>query len=196
MIFDTFDESAHRTLAVPELDFVAMIGPNSCRAQDTLRSSLTDPVGDSWFDSEDLGAFGATSPELVLQPVEKSVERKVLLLEDDPVQLMLLEQHLEALGLKTFSASTIEQARKRLYETRFELALFDIQLPDGNGLELCAQIDEDPDLMGLPVIVLSSLQQEQIVKETRAAGGSFFISKPYDPNVLLTIIEHILGASL
>ena len=170
--------------------------PISSQDQDTIRSALTNPAGDSWYDSEDLGPFAATLPKLALQPVEEPVERKVLLLEDDPAQLMLLEQHLEALGLKTFSASTIEQARKRLRETRFELALFDIQLPDGNGLELCAQIDEDPDLMGLPVIVLSSLEQEQIVRETRAAGGSFFISKHYDPNVLLTIIEHALGASL
>ncbi|MEM7477175.1 MAG: response regulator, partial [Planctomycetota bacterium] len=77
---------------------------------------------------------GSESPEPALSSVRTGDgSRKVLLLEDDPAQLMLLEQHLGALGLKVVKASTIAEARQRLTETRVELALFDIQLPDGSG---------------------------------------------------------------
>ena len=157
----------------------------------------------SLFDAEDLVheylgadacpvAFVGEEPKL--QPVQMDQpQRKVLLLEDDPAQLLLLEQHLQALGLQTCTATTIEEAKLRLQESVYELALFDVQLPDGSGLDLCAMIDDDPNLMGLPIIVLSSLNSSSMVRATRASGGCYFISKPYDPNVLLAIIERALG---
>lgn len=121
---------------------------------------------------------------------------RVLILEDDMLQLSLLEDYLQSLGLVCTSVSTIAEAKRSLEQQKFELAIFDIQLPDGSGLELCDSIADDARTSSMPTIVLSSLNQPNMVRRTRAAGGSYFISKPYDPNVLLTVIERALGTTL
>lgn len=121
---------------------------------------------------------------------------KALVLEDDEVQLELLTRHLQALELEVLPATCVKEAASLLRDQRVQLAILDIHLPDGSGLELCQEIDADPQLAGLPTIVLSSISEANLVRQTRAAGGCFFIGKPYDPNVLLAIIERALGTEL
>lgn len=129
-----------------------------------------------------------------LEPVSAdSSNGKVLVLEDDPTQLFLLTQHLESVGLKVAGAQSIAEARVILSEEAIRLAILDVQVPDGSGLELCSSIDEHPSLAGMPIVILSSISQEDIVRQTRAAGGCYFISKPYDPNVMLAVIEKLIA---
>lgn len=138
------------------------------------------------------GCADATAP--MLEPVSSTTApANILVLEDDPILLQILCRHLESIGLNVIPTSTCSEARAKLESGPVQLAILDIHLPDGSGLDLCASIDEDSRLMGLPVIVLSSVASDTIVRETRANGGRFFISKPYDPNVLLAIVERSLS---
>ena len=131
-----------------------------------------------------------------LSPLETVAPRyDCLVVEDDPAQLHLLTQHLRALRLNVATATCIADAERRLDESSFHLAILDVQLPDGSGLDLCARIDEHP-RGGFPTIMLSSMTLDSMVRQTRAVGGTFFLSKPYDPNVLLTLIERALGDNL
>lgn len=133
---------------------------------------------------------------LPVQSEISSRKLKVLVLEDDPAQLQILTQHLHSLNLTPVPAKTLQDAEARLLDTEFQLALLDVHVPDGSGMDLCARIDDDPLLAGLPVVILSSQSQSDIVRQTRSSGGCFFLAKPYDPNVLIAIIERALGASL
>jgi len=136
-------------------------------------------------------------PEAQLQaPQSARPKLSVLLLEDDELQMQVLSRHLEALNLEVLGAGTIAAASAILRDKPVNLAILDIHLPDGNGLELCEQIDSNPALSGLPIIMLSSMTEVDLVRRTRAAGGYYFIGKPYDPNVLLIIIERALGLEL
>ncbi|MFN3192170.1 MAG: response regulator [Aureliella sp.] len=119
-----------------------------------------------------------------------------LILEDDEAQRFLLHQHLDSLNFVIKSAATLEEARGHLASEQFDLGIFDVQVPDGSGLDLCAEIDLDSRHLGLPIVVLSSSNSSSMIRETRAAGGCFFLSKPYDPNVLFTIIERAIGQAL
>ena len=136
------------------------------------------------------------SPVAAPEKTGGDAQLRVLILEDDLVQLQLLADHLEAVGLKTTGVSTIRDAREQLTNSKFSLAIFDVQLPDGSGLELCNSIADDSRFCSMPTIVLSSQNQATMVRQSRAAGASFFIGKPYDPNVLLTVIERALGIDL
>ncbi len=139
-------------------------------------------------------AIIGSAPSAQLEAQQPSQPRgKVLILEDDVVQLRLLEEHLRAIGFEIVAAGTLAQARQELTKQPLQLAILDVQLPDGSGFELCEQIDSEPAYAGLPVVVLSSLRDPAIVRQTRAAGGRYFLSKPYDPNVLLAIIERALS---
>jgi DNA-binding response OmpR family regulator len=136
------------------------------------------------------------NPALVPQKNDGGGQIRVLVLEDDELQLELLIDHLQSVGLATVGVKTIAEARDQLNNAKFNLAIFDVHLPDGSGLELCNNICDDSRFCSMPTIVLSSMNQTNIVRRTRAAGASFFIGKPYDPNVLLTIIERALGTDL
>ncbi len=132
-------------------------------------------------------------PQTSLQPLSAGRRRgRVLVLEDDPLQLKLLQQHLQSVGFEVVTATCIAQARQRLSESGLQIAILDVQLPDGCGFELCEEIDSYAVYAGLPVVVLSSLREAGAVRRTRASGGRYFLCKPYDPNVLLAIIERAL----
>ncbi len=133
------------------------------------------------------------SPQTSLQQ-HSAVRRRgrVLVLEDDPLQLKLVQQHLHSVGFEVVTATSIEEARQRLCESGLQLAILDVQLPDGCGFELCEEIDSNAAYAGMPVVVLSSLTEAGAVRRTRASGGRYFLCKPYDPNVLLAIIERAL----
>ncbi len=135
-------------------------------------------------------------PLLVPEQAGDIAKPHVLVLEDDELQLELLVDHLQSLGMVVSSVQTIAEARERLNDHKFNLAIFDIHLPDGSGLDLCESIADDARFGCLPTIVLSSLSEANMIRRSRAAGASYFISKPYDPNVLLTVIERALGTSL
>ena len=137
----------------------------------------------------------AYQTQLARAPDKQAEDKRVLLLEDDPVQRQLLTKHLESLNLTVQAVSTIAEAREAI-KRRPHLAILDVHLPDGSGLEFCEQIDSDPLYAGLPMIILSSLSAEDMVRRTRASGGCYFLSKPYDPNVLLLVIERALDENV
>lgn len=148
----------------------------------------------SYIDDESaiIANGSATEPELYPENAD-AANKKVLVLEDDPTQLFLLTQHLESIGLSVVEAKSIAEAKMALAEHAIQMAVLDVHLPDGSGLDLCARIDDSPSTAGMPIVVLSSVRQDDIVRQTRRAGGCYFISKPYDPNVLLAVIEKLIS---
>ena len=76
-------------------------------------------------------------------------DARILLVDDEPDLLELLALTLQRMGLDTATALTVEDARRRLLSERFDLCLSDMRLPDGDGLDLLAWIQEH--CPGLPV---------------------------------------------
>lgn len=149
------------------------------------------PDSQSWDTQRD-GACAAV-PMLEPVPHASAHQLRVLVLEDDSLQSQLLQQTLDSLGLATVIAHSLREARQQLKLQPIDLGVFDLHLPDGSGIELCNEIDNDSKLAGLPVVIVSSNKHSDVVRRTRAVGCSYFISKPYDPNVLIAIVERLIG---
>ena len=73
-----------------------------------------------------------------------------------------------------------------------DLVLLDLRLPDATGFEVCEDLADSPCTCGTPIIILSAMEGPDIVRQARRVGCEFYVRKPYDPNVLLTLIEHAL----
>ena len=71
---------------------------------------------------------------------EESGLRKILIVEDDKVLNKTLAYNLAADGYEVTSAYSFQDAVERLKKSEFDIALLDINLPDGNGLHLCDEI--------------------------------------------------------
>ena len=89
---------------------------------------------------------------------------RVLVLEDDVLQLELLLDHLQSVGLATVGVKTVAEAREQLINAKFNLAIFDVHLPDGSGLELCNSICDDSRFCSMPTSRADSLM-------SRLSGG-------------------------
>lgn len=130
----------------------------------------------------------AVQSEPAVGPAETA--RAILITDDDESQVLSLTVRLEKQGYRTYAAYSGQQCLELAHAHRPNLVLLDLQLPDTSGLQVCEQLNDTPDTCGIPVIILSGLARADIVRCSRAAGCEYFVRKPYDPNALLTLIEH------
>jgi response regulator RpfG family c-di-GMP phosphodiesterase len=117
---------------------------------------------------------------------------QILIVEDSPTQLKLLQYLLEKNG-HTVTASTDGRAALALArQLPLNLIISDISMPDMDGYQLCREIRQDPRLEALPLLLLTSLSDPADVIRGLAAGANGFISKPYEEDHLLSSIDYLL----
>ena len=108
---------------------------------------------------------------------------KLLIVDDDLSILRVLKMRLESEGYQVEVASEIEAAKALAVRDEYELAILDLKLPDGNGIDLMRSIHEvDPDL---PVIILTAYGTIESAVEAMKAGAYKYLRKPFDYRELL-----------
>ena len=114
---------------------------------------------------------------------------EILLVEDDKGIVANLTEYLTSEGYSVKSASGQAGSIKLLESERFDLALLDISLSDGNGFAVCSAIKAD---YGIPVIFLTASSDEYSTVTGFEIGADDYISKPFRPRGLVTRIRNIL----
>ncbi len=108
--------------------------------------------------------------------------KQILIVEDDHFLNKLLTYNLTSDGYQVTSALNTRAAESALHRKDFDLVLLDMNLPDGNGLELCRLIKlQHPDTM---IIFLTANDQEQDQLRGYEAGAVDYITKPFALSVL------------
>jgi CheY-like chemotaxis protein len=116
----------------------------------------------------------------------------ILVVDDEPLIAMALEATLEDAGYRVATAANGRQGLERLAEApRPDLVLLDMMMPVMNGPAMLAAMAADPELDGVPVIVLSSLPEEAV--RERAKGVAAILRKPYTAAAILDAITRVLG---
>ena len=116
----------------------------------------------------------------------------ILAIEDDWTVRTVLEHTLKSAGYDIDLVAGISDARQLLADGHYDLVLLDLNLPDGNGLDLLRDIREDLGT-GVPVLVLSGLRQEEVVVRGLELGADDFVTKPFSPPELLARVSRCLG---
>ena len=124
--------------------------------------------------------------------VEIAERKTVLVVDDDDALVEVLERRLRQQGFDTISAYSGEDGLAAAREKIPSLILLDLRLPDTDGFEVCEQLADCAETCMIPVIILSGMERPDIIRRSRAAGCHYFVRKPYDPNVLLVLIESAL----
>lgn len=132
------------------------------------------------------------------QPRQQLVAWRATILVVDNVQsnLELARSIFEPSGYRVILAEDVEEAMALARQTRPDLVLSDVNMPEASGLDLVLRIKSDPKLASIPVILISAT----LPRDTRddlvlATGASRFLRRPIDPIVLLTEIESCLEMS-
>lgn len=114
---------------------------------------------------------------------------KILLVEDNETIIMGLEYLFQQEGFAYEVARKKKEALEKLEKSEFDLALLDISLPDGNGLDLCKQIKE---IYHLSVIFLTAREDETDVVIGFDLGAEDYIIKPFRNRELISRIKNVL----
>ena len=118
--------------------------------------------------------------------------KRIFLVEDDKEIAKNLVLLLRSEGFTVTHASTREEALAALDGNKFDLALVDISLPDGNGFTVCTEIKETGDV---PVIFLTASGDEASVVTGLNMGADDYITKPFRPRELVARIRTALRKS-
>lgn len=122
--------------------------------------------------------------------MENKQIKRALIVDDEPDICQLAEITLNRMGLDTQSANTVTNAKQLLENTTFDLCLTDMNLPDGNGIELVAYIQKKhPDL---PVAVITAYGNMEYAIKALKAGAFDFVSKPID----LQVLRHLVTSAM
>lgn len=121
----------------------------------------------------------------------------VLYIEDDFVNYALVERILEMRpGLKVMHATHgvvgIEQAQRQ----RPAMVLLDLNLPDMHGSEVLQRLRENTETAEIPVVVLSANATPSQIERLLTAGARNYITKPFDLEVFLAVVDEFAGARL
>jgi two-component system phosphate regulon response regulator PhoB len=116
----------------------------------------------------------------------------ILAIEDDWTVRTVLEHTLGSAGHDVDVAPGIIDGRKLLAEGRYDVILLDLNLPDGNGLDLLRDIRNDLGT-AVSVLVLTGLRQEDAVVRGLELGADDYVTKPFSPPELLARVGRCLG---
>jgi len=111
-------------------------------------------------------------------------EGRVLIVEDNRVNRLLLARNVEQLGLAVATAENGRLALELLHREPFDLLLLDIAMPEMDGYEVLQQMLADVQLRDLPVIVTSSVEGLDSVVRCIALGAEDYLHKPVNPVLL------------
>ncbi|OPJ60841.1 response regulator transcription factor [Clostridium oryzae] len=114
---------------------------------------------------------------------------RILLLEDDEALALGIEYTLSDEGYEVTRCSSVKSAKETFDETKFDIALLDVMLPDGNGYDVCKYIRTTSKL---PVIFLTACDEEVNVVLGLEIGGDDYITKPFRVKELISRIKAVL----
>ena len=115
---------------------------------------------------------------------------KALVVDDEPDICELLALTLERMGIETQTTLNLQDAKQALENNRFDICLTDMRLPDGDGLDLVAWMQERTP--GVPVAVITAHGNVETAVQALKLGAFDFLSKPVDLQHLRKIVENAL----
>jgi len=124
------------------------------------------------------------------------MDKKILLVDDEPFILTLLEQTLEEFeeeGVILLKAMNGEDALRLAQTERPDLVFLDVMMPRLSGYEVCQRIKEDADLDSIYVILLTARGQETDRERGIDVGADEYMTKPFDPDVIIQRTQEILS---
>ena len=123
------------------------------------------------------------------------MSQKILVVEDNNRNRRLLKILLESRGYEVIEVVTGEEAMRYLSDSKPDLILMDIQLPNVDGLELTKNIKSSPETADIPIVAVTAYAMKGDKERILEAGCDGYISKPIDTRRLALLVAEILKNS-
>jgi DNA-binding response OmpR family regulator len=117
---------------------------------------------------------------------------RILVVEDDPVILRLLEVNLGLEGFEVETAARGEEALEMAKKAPPALILLDVMMPGLSGWEVARKLKDESSTAEVPVILLSARAQEEDRRRGQELGVEAYVTKPFDPSELAEMIRRMV----
>ncbi|OGL20214.1 MAG: hypothetical protein A3K12_01580 [Candidatus Rokubacteria bacterium RIFCSPLOWO2_12_FULL_71_19] len=116
----------------------------------------------------------------------------ILVADDEPPILELIRFTLEDDQVRVVEARGCLEALRLAQAVRPELCFLDVRMPDLDGLALCRLLRQDPALAGSRIVMLTAASQEADRALGLAAGADGYLTKPFSPLALFSLVRSLL----
>jgi two-component system cell cycle response regulator DivK len=121
-------------------------------------------------------------------------DKKILLVEDDFINMRLAQHILEVEGYTVLKAATAKEALEQIESSLPDLILMDVQLPDMNGMTVVRVLRENIRTRGTPILALTACAMKGDKERILQMGCDGYISKPIDVQEFIDTLEKFLNA--
>jgi len=119
---------------------------------------------------------------------------KVLLVDDEPDIVEVIQDRLEAYGFTVITAGTGVEALRKLSVEKFDGVLLDVKMPEMGGIEALAEIRKRD--TKIPVIIITSSSTREAAIDAIAKGANEYILKPFEWEELKSKVQRVFNVSL
>lgn len=117
----------------------------------------------------------------------------ILIVDDSPTELHVLTKMLEKNGFSVISANNGEDGVERAKSDRPDLILMDVVMPGMNGFQAARQIANDPETREIPIVIVSTKDQETDKMWGLRQGAKGYVTKPAQEKELMSTINGLLA---
>ena len=124
------------------------------------------------------------------------MENKILIVDDEAHIRMLIEQTLEELedeGVEFLTAENGEIALEIIQKENPRLVFLDVMMPKMNGMEVCRRVKKELELKEVFIVLLTAKGQELDRQRGQEVGADVYMTKPFDPEIILSKAKEVLG---
>ncbi|MCB1141502.1 MAG: response regulator [Leptospiraceae bacterium] len=122
--------------------------------------------------------------------------KKIVIIDDELHIRMLMEQTLEDFedeDVEIFTAANGAEGLELIIEEKPDLVICDVMMPKMNGFEVCEKVKSDPELKHIYFILLTAKGQEADKQKGASMGADMYMTKPFDPDMVLQKVGALLG---
>lgn len=124
------------------------------------------------------------------------MDKKILIVDDEAHIRMLIGQTLEELedeGVEFFTADNGQTALELIQSEKPNVVFLDVMMPKMNGMEVCRKVKLELGMKDVFIIILTAKGQELDKQKGQEVGADVYMTKPFDPEVLLNKAKEVLG---
>jgi two-component system alkaline phosphatase synthesis response regulator PhoP/two-component system response regulator VicR len=119
------------------------------------------------------------------------MSQKILVVDDEPHIVRLVQVNLEKAGYTVTTASNGREALDAVASEQPDLVVLDVMMPEMDGMETLKRLKGNPETDGIPVILLTAKAQDADVFEGWKSGADLYLTKPFNPSELLLFVQRI-----
>jgi len=184
------EQKAYTTFEAAKICHVTHHSIKNWIKQGLIKASRT-PGGHYRILEGDLDAF---REKYDMFPREKGpTKKRVMVVDDDPDALMLMEKILIDEGFELIKVSNATEVGLKAAQITPDLILLDFLMPEINGFEVCKALRNDETTRSIPIMAVTCLTKERDIERIVACGADEFLAKPIKVDALLDKVRELIG---